>query len=438
MSAPHSLRLAIVGGGPAGTGPLVHAANQGRLEALLARGVAVIEMKEDLCSGAFETYAIESNTLGGSFLECLDGPFASRVFSAARRSEAARALATRRDAFVPLSWVGSYLSLLGRGLMAAIEAHAASQSWTGHRALAVQLSADGGVRVRIAPAGAGSDRSFTLRADSVLLALGGHQTPSRAFGRRVRAVARRRSAAAPAIATSDELLRSGGVERLAAALRARGGGVRVRIVGGSHSGFYVARALLDDLPRHGLGVATLEIAIRRRPGLFYPSREAARADGYHEWTERDVCPLTGRVHRLGGLRGQAKELCRALLHVEGPASRRGARIREIDDPSALLEWCVDSDLVVPALGYRPRRLPIFDASGRRIRTRGQGELAAVDDRCRVLDEAGTPIRGVYAMGLGTGFRPDGPLGGEPSFRGQTNGLWLYQHGIGRIVLDQVA
>jgi hypothetical protein len=29
------------------------------------------------------------------------------------------------------------------------------------------------------------------------------------------------------------------------------------------------------------------------------------------------------------------------------------------------------------------------------------------------------------------------LGGEPSFRGQANGLWLYQHGIGEIILNQL-
>jgi hypothetical protein len=29
------------------------------------------------------------------------------------------------------------------------------------------------------------------------------------------------------------------------------------------------------------------------------------------------------------------------------------------------------------------------------------------------------------------------MGGEPSFDGQTNGLWLYQNDVGARVLDQV-
>jgi hypothetical protein len=70
----------------------------------------------------------------------------------------------------------------------------------------------------------------------------------------------------------------------------------------------------------------------------------------------------------------------------------------------------------------------------------QGEtpyLPLVDDACRVLDSANQPIPKLYGIGLASGYIIKGGLGGEPSFVGQTNGLWLYQNGIGEIILNQI-
>jgi hypothetical protein len=34
--------------------------------------------------------------------------------------------------------------------------------------------------------------------------------------------------------------------------------------------------------------------------------------------------------------------------------------------------------------------------------------------------------------------PDGKLGGESSFSGKANGLWLWQNDIGLMIVDQIA
>jgi hypothetical protein len=175
--------------------------------------------------------------------------------------------------------------------------------------------------------------------------------------------------------------------------------------------------------------------------LFYPSREDARGAGYGDWDEGDVCPLTQRLFRLGGIRGDARELYRRV--TGSPATEPEPRVRltsfegrgEVREE--LLELCLEADLVLPAFGYRPRFVPVIDAGGERVELRGQGRDPLVDEYCRVLDTSGKPVRGLSAIGLGTGFRPTGDLGGEQSFTGQTNGLWLYQNGIGRRVLDQI-
>jgi hypothetical protein len=100
----------------------------------------------------------------------------------------------------------------------------------------------------------------------------------------------------------------------------------------------------------------------------------------------------------------------------------------------------DADLVIAALGYRPRALPIYDRNGSAMMLLAQTgpRMAMVDGQCRVLDADGSPIIGLYGIGLAAGFVPRGPLGGEPSFRGQANGLWLWQHDIGALIVQAVA
>jgi hypothetical protein len=54
-------------------------------------------------------------------------------------------------------------------------------------------------------------------------------------------------------------------------------------------------------------------------------------------------------------------------------------------------------------------------------------------RYRFRDWPQNQRRGALGIGLAAGFIPSGALGGEPSFRGQTNGIWLWQNGVGAMI-----
>ena len=113
------------------------------------------------------------------------------------------------------------------------------------------------------------------------------------------------------------------------------------------------------------------------------------------------------------------------------------RLGENDAQSlALLD---DADLVIAALGYRPRALPVLDAAGRAVRLHSETSSQAplVDGECRVLDAHGEPLPDLFAIGLAAGFVPRGKLGGERSFRGQANGLWLWQSDVGGMIVDAI-
>ena len=61
------------------------------------------------------------------------------------------------------------------------------------------------------------------------------------------------------------------------------------------------------------------------------------------------------------------------------------------------------------------------------------DCSRVGRDARLLLADGGAIPNIFGIGLGADYRPWGHMGGEPSFEGQTNGLWLYQNYIGAVV-----
>src|SRR6202042_1640402 len=107
------------------------------------------------------------------------------------------------------------------------------------------------------------------------------------------------------------------------------------------------------------------------------------------------------------------------------------------DDAASRSLLDNADLVIAALGYRPCALPVFDQKDHLVPLLAQTSPQAplVDGSCRVLDALSNPLPGLFAIGLAAGFVPHGKLGGEPSFRGQANGLWLWQSDVGGLIVD---
>jgi len=82
-------------------------------------------------------------------------------------------------------------------------------------------------------------------------------------------------------------------------------------------------------------------------------------------------------------------------------------------------------------------VPIFDPNGKRLKLKADAGGPAVGRDSRVLLADGGVIWNVFCIGLGADYKPWGPMGGEPSFDGQANSLWLYQNDIGGVVYQGV-
>lgn len=434
-----TFKTLILGAGPAGTGPLVCAIQKHRLGQLLDSGVAILDRGSHIGRGTIGQYVINSDTLGRVFLECLDGQ-EQGVLKDVLTSPARQALEAYRGTAAPLKLVGEYMAELGVALRSVLETHPKSRFFPYTEAQSIHLLPGGGFRTRVLSHD--SNQVTDFYSASLVTALGGKQDVERTL----------HSEIIPGLSPShyakktfltNVALTDQGVAEIEKRLRSSPNR-KVVIIGASHSTFSSAWMLLNKVQVE-FGTGDITILHGNKLKLYYDSPAAAHAEGYDDFDQRDLCTLTGRVYRLGGLRFDSAELLKRIwgMRPENPETR--IQLVKLDrtgqnnplDVKALLD---EAAVIIPAFGYRPNLVPLYDTEGHEVELLCQGAtpyLPLVDEACRVLDSASQPIPNMYGIGLASGYIIKGDLGGEPSFTGQTNGLWLYQNGIGEIILNQI-
>ena len=421
----------VVGGGPAGTALLTAAAKAGVLPEL-SRGLAIVEAGPALGAGRLGQYAITSDSSADTFLTALaDNPH-DEIAKLADHPAATRIAAQRGGLGVPLVEVGALLDVLGDRLARVVDAHG-GRVLTGRRAVSTQREASGWWRTLVEDTATGGVTEH--RSKQVVIATGGHQPLDRLATQEV-AGAPLAALADGRLVQSDAVLSIGGTQ-LIADLIAGARAPRIAVVGGSTSALTTVAALLKaGLP---LGAEAITLLHRRALRPFYPSAAAAGAEGFDDFGADDICPVSGFVYRLAGFRLEARELVLRMLAVDGRAPDPRVRLHRIADGTDAVAQRIlrEVDVVVGALGYRPHALPVLNAAGERVQLAADAGAAMVDRHCRVLDAAAAPIAGLYGIGLAAGFVPWGRLGGEASFRGQANGLWLWQNDVGMMIVEQL-
>lgn len=376
----------FVGGGPAGTGPLICALQSGRADWVTGRRMGLLDGSSRLCVGAMDRYVIRSNSYATSFIECAEGDRAEAWLHKLQDEPSYLALDAARYQVVPLPVVARFLRQLGRGLESRLTEIPTFA--LGFRTIVDSARWREGVwEVRL------RGHSDPVRTRALVLATGGR--PRRLAGMEEAEEAR-------------NIFRPGW----------RPQAKHYRIVGSSHSAWAAAARVL----RLGRGMVTVSIRGRSSPKPFFDTPQAALNAGFTDFTDDDVCPLTGRLFRLGGLRGDALALFRN--------GHRNLHHETVDEPAS--DRPPSGAVIVNALGFEPS-LPPIEWEGRPLTTR----VGAVDADCQIVDATGDPIPGLFGMGLGLGYRLPGSMGGEKSFSGQTNGLWLYQNDVGSRLLDAV-
>jgi Pyridine nucleotide-disulphide oxidoreductase len=427
--------VAIIGGGPAGLAPLLAAHRRGRLGDLLNEGVTVVEQSGSVGDGTIGRWCINSDSTAFTFADCLAGAPDSEL-AALRNHPLTKEFVELGEGTVPLPRAGEFLGLVGQALNEVIAASPNGRVLKGYRAVSTQRTSTGWLTLLKDLEGG---RERTIDSRNVVLATGAHQ-PVERLGREEVAGVNLVERCGARLLQSGEVVSTEGFAAVGSRLAGLGRPPRVAIIGGSTSAAAVAYALLNRMPGVAFGPGGLTILHRRPLRIFYPNAEAALADGYTEFGPDDICPVSKRVFRLSGFRLDSRELIMCARGIGGRPAEPRLRLHRLgEDDAASLAVLDDADLVIAALGYRPRALPVFDEAGERVsllsETSPQARL--VDNDCRVVDASGNPLPHLFAIGLAAGFVPHGKLGGEASFRGQANGLWLWQNDVGALIADAI-
>lgn len=412
----------IIGGGPGGLGPIIWAAQHGLLPAWLDRGVAVVERQGHL-GGTLGRFGIHSDSLGGSYLECLEAAGLPAELKPLRDEPVAREMALYRDSFPPLVLVDRYMRRIGIALAGMLAERSALHLCT--EARAIHLRANGSVEVEITgPDGVGN----VLAARSAVVALGGRQRWMHGELKPGLTLANCRQ-----VMPSDRALSTAGLKE-ADQILAEAGHRPILILGGSHSAYSVAGAFLGLAGAERLAKGQIVILQRREPRIFYPDRQAALEDRYDVATG-DICPRTQRVNRMGGLRGFGREMWRQI--ALRPSAKPEPRVATMDmqrlSADELSAMIAEAALVVPSFGYRSEMLPVFDVGGERLTLNAELGGIAVGEQSRLLLSDGGSLPNLFGIGLGTGYKLPASMGGEPNFDGQANSLWLYHNDIGAVI-----
>ncbi len=395
----------------------------------------MVEQTGSVGEGTIGRWYINSDSTAFTFADCLAGPPDSEL-AALRNHPLTREFVEMGEGTVPLPRAGEFLGLVGQALNEVIEASPNGHVLKGYQAVSTQRTATGWLTL-IRDIESGRERTIDSR--NVVLATGASQPIERLRNERVAGV-NLVERCGHRLLQSGDVVSTPGFAAMGARLAKLGRPPRVAIIGGSTSAAAIAFAMLNRMPEVTFGPGGLTILHRRELRIFYPNAEAALADGYTEFGPDDICPVSGRVFRLSGFRLDSRELIMRARGIGGrPAEPRLQLHRLGVDDAASLALLDNADLVIAALGYRPRALPVFDQEGRAVRLHSETgpQARLVDNDCRVMDASGDPLPHLFAIGLAAGFVPYGKLGGEKSFRGQANGLWLWQNDVGAMIADAI-
>ena len=422
----------IAGAGAAGLGPLIAAARLGKLDDWLDQGLTVID-KGDAWGGAIGRYNVNADTMATTFLECLEGHALGELFHPVREHETTKRLKEWRHGMPPLALIGDYMADLGQTLQDYVTRHHSGSSQRNTALSSIHLKADGTIEARLAPI-SGRGMTESIRAKTLVLALGGYQDFGQTAMLELYPGVNLRSLDPAKIMMSDRLLGPAGVREALRVLGSRPG-CRVVILGGSHSAFSAAWVLTNLMPPEMFSAGSIRLLHRGRLQIFYPSAEEALMDGYKDFTADDICPVTRRVFRLGGLRGDGRQLWRSVSGLAGtePETRVAVQRMNMFSPSQLRAHLQEADLIICALGYRAHTVPVFDPRGRPVPLMADLGQRSVDSGCHVRRADGRALPNLFSLGLASGYLPHGRMGGEASFIGQQNSLWLYQNDIGHTV-----
>jgi hypothetical protein len=454
------------GAGASGTGLLVAAAQHGFLEAIAERGGIVAFEKSNNTGGMLANTRIPSNSFASVFTECLPGlkKYFGEDCPQIKELEASEEVSTivnvGKEA-LELTIVGSFLKKLGSVIWDRSSQISKCELNLEHEIIAIKvLGGDNGLEVTARS----SQGIVTVRkSKKVLISMGGiqnldvietipiHKTITMAMCRS-KLVVSHTVVQRPDLVTQMLLSNVLTLKANAGKKTEDGEGKQhakrqkvlrnkisaknpVVIVGGSHSAWAAAFNLIDKISKDVDFENGSIVILHRSPiRMYYGSLAEAQAAGYKIDPAKDVCPLTGRVNRYGGLRYHVNTLAKTVV-LSGTEKRiRTVHIGAQAGEAAIKQLFDDAVLVVAAIGYAARVPNIVDADGKKITLHSSFGQLTTNPKGQCSTQEGSLLPDILAYGLGAGQFTNPDVGGEESFAGRVDGVWLYMNDMGKVLL----
>jgi len=430
-------------------GFLFHAFKTGNLPKIARDGLLIIDKRTELGAGKLGEYVnVTGNTVGNTFLACLEHENFQEVFADIREnSPQHKRMIEAADGPPSLADAGALLAQATEQLLAYLSARYDVTVLRAHEIDKIRRLENGGFEIVYHDVNDPTAVS-TVSSDTVVMNLGGQQHASE-IDQMCRGLQLPPLDASARTYVSDDVLSLTTAQLIAEfkrdfAQRGPRRPNRLTVIGGSHSAFTVVDRLAMELGNEGLD--EIVVIHRSQVRLFFETVEEARAHGYEVDEVNDVCPVTKRVNRAGGLRYRAFDIARSIMasgHV--PSTKPRVELIASDSSNAARsrarECLRNSIAVIHGAGYGPNMSILVDQRDRPISLQlGQGGVVSDRYGCP-FDASGKAVRGLFSFGLGSGFRPDEQIrretGFEAAFRGRIYGVWAFHHDFGGRVMNGV-
>lgn len=426
---------ALCGLGPAGCGFLLHAIKEGAIGRLVDEGLVLIEQSATPGPGKVGRYQLTGNSLARAFLDCIDDPKLDWLFQDLHMaSSPVLQLRAMEYSAPPLDLVGDFLTIMTTRMLAHLSSDYDVPVLLETSVDTIRLQANGLFTLDLSTV-TGSERK-ALQIENVLCGFGGRQDIEVIRACEVLPDVRLGDHAARLMPSDDFLMMSNDDIRLSVPVAANGKG-DVVVVGGSHSAMSTIDRLADALAP--VGLRRIIMLHRDQSRLYYASVGDAKRDGYSFDDPADICPMSGRINRFGGLRYRSFDVAKSILET-GRTPDQSVEVVSLplgaEEPAGVREHLAEAAAVIACLGYQANLPPVLDYLDREIALQNEARGLEIDDGGRALTVDGQPVPGLFVYGIGSRLlKRSAAIGGEPSFNGSADGVWLYHNHGGGVILD---
>lgn len=419
--------VAFLGFGPAGSGVMINMLQRNLTTRLKKKKIVILDKSDSILKGNITSYHINSDTYAKTFTEFVDNikdPAAKKLSGKASYKKL-KAI----DGNVALKKADEFLSDAS-AIYSKVIGKLRNVDLRNKEIAQRIICSNNGFRIRSIASNGSFFTEHEYHAKKIVMACGGVQDRSEILNRKIGSSTMNLLNYAEKVIYTDDLFRGKQSSNLSKQKKPS-----VLIIGSSHSAFTSTVYLKKYFQEKKIINYSIKIIYRSMPKPFFLTLEEAHKNGFTDYGTDDTCPLTGRVNRLSGLRFEARELFLNLIKA-GKADK--VALSEIPSGDTELQDVLErADIIIPAFGYIPNAVEVIGQNGESVKLNIGIGKRFVNDKCQVLDINENVVENIFGVGLASGFVPSGKLGGEKNFKGQTNGYWLYQNGVGEIIADQV-